>query len=59
VDSGAIIDQQAVQVYPCDSVENLKERIKCLEHELYPRVLDQVCRGDVSFSETENKVVLK
>ena len=59
MDSGAVIGQEAVPVCPRDNVENLKERIKCSEHKLYPRSLDQVCSGEVTFSQAENKVVWK
>jgi len=39
-DEGAVISQATVSVFSGDSPEDLQERIKHLEHFLYPRALD-------------------
>lgn len=39
VDEGPILAQEAVPVYPDDTVESLHERIKDVERRLYPEVL--------------------
>ncbi len=39
VDSGPILAQEAVPVQPDDTVETLHERIKAVEHRLYPQAI--------------------
>ncbi|DAC42333.1 MAG TPA: phosphoribosylglycinamide formyltransferase [Candidatus Thalassarchaeaceae archaeon] len=48
VDSGPIIEQREVPVLDSDTVKTLSERIKEVEHELYPKVLDDISSGRVS-----------
>ncbi|MFO1487462.1 MAG: phosphoribosylglycinamide formyltransferase [Verrucomicrobiota bacterium] len=48
VDSGAIIGQQTVPVLDHDTAETLHQRIHAAEHELYPRCVAAIARGDVS-----------
>ncbi len=48
VDSGPIIGQQAVPVLDHDTPETLHERIQVAEHELYPRCVAALARGEVS-----------
>ena len=48
VDTGAIIQQREVPILPGDTVETLTERIKREEHELYPKVLDDISSGRIS-----------
>ncbi|MBU3699782.1 MAG: phosphoribosylglycinamide formyltransferase [Candidatus Kapabacteria bacterium] len=43
-DEGAILGQDSIQILPGDSPESLQERVKRLEHELYPRVVDAFSR---------------
>jgi phosphoribosylglycinamide formyltransferase-1 len=50
VDSGAIIGQSAVPVLDGDTAESLHERIHAAEHELYPRCLAALARGEISVS---------
>lgn len=47
VDCGAIIGQQTVPVLDSDTPESLHERIQIAEHELYPRCLEVVVRGEL------------
>jgi len=47
VDSGAIIDQQTVPVLDEDTPEALHTRIHATEHELYPRCVAAIARGEV------------
>ena len=48
VDSGAIIGQQAVPVLDQDVPASLHARIHAAEHELYPKCVAAIARGDVS-----------
>ncbi|KRY67679.1 Trifunctional purine biosynthetic protein adenosine-3, partial [Trichinella pseudospiralis] len=46
-DLGGIILQDSVAVYPDDSEQSLRDRVKAVENVLYPKALDHVVRGDV------------
>ena len=48
VDSGAIIGQQSVPVLDQDTPESLHQRIHAAEHELYPRCVDSLARGELT-----------
>jgi phosphoribosylglycinamide formyltransferase 1 len=48
VDSGAIISQQTVPVMDQDTPETLQQRIHQAEHELYPRCVAAIARGEVT-----------
>lgn len=48
VDSGPIIGQQAVPVLADDTAETLHQRIQGAEHELYPRCVAALARGEMS-----------
>src|SRR5215469_838572 len=48
VDSGPIIGQQTVPVLDDDTPETLHQRIHAAEHELYPRVVASLARGEVA-----------
>ena len=41
-DSGPIIEQREVPVLESDTIDTLTDRIKQAEHELYPKVLDDI-----------------
>lgn len=47
VDCGPIIGQQPVPVLDDDTVETLHQRIHAAEHELYPKCVAAVARGDI------------
>lgn len=47
VDTGPIILQAVVPVYPDDTEESLSERILQEEHRLYPRVVQLLCEGKI------------
>ncbi len=47
VDSGPILGQQAVPVLDDDTPESLHQRIQVAEHELYPRCVAAIARGQV------------
>ena len=47
VDSGPIIGQQTVPVLDEDTPETLHQRIQVAEHELYPRCVAALARGEV------------
>ncbi len=46
VDDGPILFQEAVPVEPGDTVESLHERIKAVEHRVYPEVLRKLAAED-------------
>ena len=46
VDTGKIISQQEVPILEGDTIEKLQERVKKVEHQLYPKVLDIFCSQD-------------
>ena len=48
VDAGPIIGQQTVPVLDHDTPDSLIQRIHGAEHELYPRCLAAIARGDIS-----------
>jgi phosphoribosylglycinamide formyltransferase 1 len=48
VDSGAIISQQTVPVLDNDTAESLHARIHAAEHELYPKCVAAIARGEIS-----------
>ena len=47
VDSGPIIGQQTVPVLDDDTPQSLHQRIHKAEHELYPRCLAEIARGEI------------
>jgi phosphoribosylglycinamide formyltransferase 1 len=48
VDAGPIIGQQTVPVLDHDTPDSLIQRIHGAEHELYPRCVAAIARGDIS-----------
>jgi phosphoribosylglycinamide formyltransferase 1 len=48
VDSGAIIGQTAVPVLDNDTPESLHQRIHAAEHELFPKCVAALARGEIS-----------
>jgi phosphoribosylglycinamide formyltransferase-1 len=48
VDAGPIIGQQTVPVLDNDTPESLHQRIQAAEHELYPKCVAAIARGEVS-----------
>jgi phosphoribosylglycinamide formyltransferase-1 len=48
VDSGAIIRQQTVPVLDDDTPETLHQRIHTAEHQLYPKCLAAIARGEIT-----------
>jgi phosphoribosylglycinamide formyltransferase-1 len=47
VDTGTILAQAAVPVYPGDTEEKLQARIQENEHRLFPEVLEAIARGEL------------
>jgi phosphoribosylglycinamide formyltransferase-1 len=48
VDCGPIIGQQTVPVLDSDTAESLHQRIHAAEHDLYPKCVAAIARGDIS-----------
>jgi phosphoribosylaminoimidazolecarboxamide formyltransferase/IMP cyclohydrolase len=53
VDDGPILAQEAVPVLAVDDEEALHERIKAVEHRLYPRVLAELVAGGAGRSQAD------
>ncbi|XP_070170222.1 trifunctional purine biosynthetic protein adenosine-3 [Polyergus mexicanus] len=51
IDSGAIIEQEAVPVFPDDTEKVLQERVKTAEHRAYPRALKHLATGRIKLKE--------
>jgi phosphoribosylglycinamide formyltransferase-1 len=47
IDAGAIIGQQTVSVLDNDTAETLHARIHAAEHELYPKCVAAIARGEI------------
>ena len=47
MDTGPIIDQAEVEVKPDDDEDSLAEKVKQLEHVLYPSVIDKLSEGKI------------
>ena len=45
MDSGKIIDQEAFHIKDNETIEEVEERIHAIEHEIYPRVVKNICEG--------------
>ena len=50
IDAGPIIGQQTVPVLDDDTPESLHERIQVAEHELYPKCVACLARGEITVS---------
>jgi phosphoribosylglycinamide formyltransferase-1 len=48
IDHGAVIAQERVAILPTDTLDTLEEKIHQVEHKLYPKVIDQYARGQLS-----------
>ena len=53
MDTGAIIEQSTVSVFPDDTVESLQARVKIVEHKLYPKVIDDFSKGKIRLKDGE------
>jgi phosphoribosylglycinamide formyltransferase-1 len=47
IDAGPIIGQQTVPVMDDDTAESLHQRIQVAEHELYPKCVAAIARGQI------------
>ncbi len=49
LDGGPIIVQQPVPIYDGDDLKSLEERIHVIEHEIYPKVVGKVLKGELKW----------
>lgn len=42
IDTGPIIAQESIDIFPSDTIDALRTRIQSLEHNLYPQVINQL-----------------
>ena len=47
VDTGQILAQSQLEIHPDDDEDSLSERVKVLEHKLYPEVIDAFAKGSL------------
>jgi phosphoribosylglycinamide formyltransferase-1 len=47
MDTGPVIAQREVTVFPSDDENSLAEKVKLEEHILYPKVIDLLASGNV------------
>ena len=48
VDTGPILAQQSIPVKSNDDAESLQDRVKQVEHSLYPQIIDMLSSGEIS-----------
>ncbi|WP_121640500.1 phosphoribosylglycinamide formyltransferase [Virgibacillus sp. Bac330] len=46
IDTGPIIAQQTVNMYPDDTIRSLTKRIQQVEHKLYPKIIRQLVQNE-------------
>ncbi|WP_141130683.1 phosphoribosylglycinamide formyltransferase [Virgibacillus dokdonensis] len=46
IDTGPIIAQQTVDMYPDDTIRSLTKRIQQVEHKLYPKIIKQLVQNE-------------
>lgn len=46
IDTGPIIAQRVVDIYPTDTIDVLRKRIQKVEHQLYPKVIKQLIQNE-------------
>lgn len=51
LDGGPIVAQAAVPIAAGDTVASLSAKVQALEYELYPRVIDAFCRGQIALQD--------
>jgi phosphoribosylglycinamide formyltransferase-1 len=56
LDSGPIVAQRAVETAEGDTEESLSDRIHPVEHELYPRVLQDIAAGKLDLCRLADKI---
>lgn len=56
LDTGAIILQDSIPIYPNDTELTLEARTKILEHILYPRALEAILKGQVYLDPNGNAI---
>ena len=47
VDTGQILAQSQLEIHPDDDEDSLSERVKVLEHKMYPEVIDAFAKGSL------------
>ena len=48
VDQGPIIAQAKTPILATDTVESLSTRVKCIEQQMYPEIIDLICKKQLS-----------
>jgi len=47
LDSGEIISQEEIIVWPMDTADVLRDKVQEIEQEFYPRIIDQIATGEI------------
>lgn len=53
LDGGNIIAQEKLLIDEADDKETLKERVKKIEHEMFPKVIGSICNGKIKIKDGE------
>ncbi|WP_099157703.1 phosphoribosylglycinamide formyltransferase [Virgibacillus ndiopensis] len=53
IDTGPIIAQESVEIFPDDTKEVLQKRIQQVEHKLYPRIINQLIKQSLKVEVTD------
>ncbi len=59
LDSGPIILQEAIDIKPGDSMENLEKKIHEIEHKIYPIAVEYFCKGRLVVEGRKVKILSK
>ena len=51
IDTGQILAQSQLEIYPDDDEKSLSERVKKLEHKLYPQVIDSYVENQLTHAD--------
>ena len=54
LDSGEIIAQEEIIVWPMDTADVLRDKVQEIEQEFYPRIIDQIATGEIALTSSRN-----
>ncbi|WP_062266656.1 phosphoribosylglycinamide formyltransferase [Endozoicomonas arenosclerae] len=51
LDSGSVVMQAALEITPSDTAQTLEQRVKVMEHHLYPKAIDWIVSGRIALQD--------
>ncbi|KEQ16731.1 phosphoribosylglycinamide formyltransferase [Endozoicomonas numazuensis] len=51
LDSGSVVMQAALEITPSDTAKTLEQRVKVMEHHLYPKAIDWIVSGRIDIKD--------